>query len=59
MARRSTDTAVPVDIGRSRAAAMEDLGTTHRYFEIPGGAHDVIGMPDIFAFLALQAKLVR
>ena len=53
------DTAVPVDVGRSWAAAMKDLQMTHQYIEVPGGDHGnviSIGMPDIFAFFAKHSK---
>jgi poly(3-hydroxybutyrate) depolymerase len=53
------DTAVPVDVGRSWAAAMKELNMTHQYIEVPGGDHGnviSIGMPDIFAFFATHSK---
>lgn len=53
------DTVVPVSVGRSWAAAMEELKMTHRSIEVPGGDHGnvtTIGMPDIFAFFGAHAK---
>jgi len=53
------DTAVPVEVGRSWAAAMSELKMTHRYIEVPCGDHGnviSIGMPDIFAFFAEHSK---
>jgi predicted peptidase len=53
------DTAVPVDVGRSWAAAMRELKMTYRYIEVPGGDHGnviSIGMPDIFAFFAQHSE---
>jgi len=53
------DTAVPVDVGRSWAAAMKELNMTHQYIEVPGGDHGnviSIGMPGVFAFFAAHTK---
>jgi predicted peptidase len=53
------DTAVPVDVGRSWAAAMKERNMTYQYIEVPGGDHGNvigIGMPDIFAFFARHSK---
>jgi poly(3-hydroxybutyrate) depolymerase len=53
------DTAVPIEVGRTWAAAMSGLKMTHQYIEVPGGDHGnviSIGMPDIFKFFAAHSK---
>jgi predicted esterase len=53
------DPVVPVASVRTWAAAMDELGLTHEYVEMPGRDHGTIiadGMPDIFRFFAAHTR---
>ena len=53
------DTVVPVASTRTWSAAMDELGMTHHYVEMPGRDHGNIiadGMPAIFDFFAAHTR---
>jgi predicted esterase len=53
------DPVVPVASVRTWAAAMDELGLTQEYVEMPGRDHGTIiadGMPDIFRFFAAHTR---
>ncbi len=53
------DQVVPAAGTRTWAAAMDELGLSHEYIEMPGRDHGTIiadGMPDIFRFFAAHAR---
>lgn len=53
------DPVVPVASVRTWAAAMDELGLTREYIEMPGRDHGTIiadGMPDIFRFFAAHTR---
>lgn len=53
------DPVVPPTNTRTWAAAMDELGMTHEYIELPGRDHGTIigdGMPDIFRFFAAHVR---
>lgn len=53
------DPVVPATGTRTWAAAMDELGLTHEYIEMPGRDHGTIiadGMPDIFRFFAAHTR---
>jgi dipeptidyl aminopeptidase/acylaminoacyl peptidase len=53
------DPVVPPTATRTWAAAMDELGLTHEYIEMPDRDHGTIiadGMPDIFRFFAAHTR---